>query len=242
MERSGCFIAGADALGDRCIIKMQRMTIEQKAIAIRNDLKTTCDDVSNPLDNSLDKVILPFKGQEEIKLIIIGQDPTIKNEKTRKLINITLNLDKGNALTTYIKMICKELGITINNVYATNLFKYFYEKPPAQTFKVLQRHLVPNLRLLDEELSLFKDIPVITLGEPLLRLLTFETDKVRKYWGYDPKTGKSRGTFQFAIGMNNLLERNFYPFPHQPSLRKDFYNENMANYLHYVKSRDFNNE
>ena len=95
---------------------------------------------SNPIQPE-SGIVPPFIGRCETKLIIIGQDPTIRNADRRKNINVTLNLDKNGALRTYIEKICHSLGIQLDNVYATNLFKYFYTIPPAQTFDVLKAHL-----------------------------------------------------------------------------------------------------
>lgn len=206
------------------------MNILIKADEIRTILKKQNDFSINRIDNNL-PIIKPFIGSGSIKLIIIGQDPTIKNEKTRKNIEYTLNLDKWNALRTYIERICTGLRITIDNVYATNLYKYFYTIPPAQTMNVLHAHLQPNLELLKEEISVFKNTSIITLGEPVLQLLTTPTAKVRDYWDYNRKTGLSNGYFKFSKVNENKLGRDFYPFPHQPSIRKKFYEETIDKYI-----------
>lgn len=211
------------------------MNINNEVDLIRRKLKSENDFSSNPIDLNLN-VIPPFNGGKEIKLIILGQDPTIKNVASRKNITHTLNLDKKNSLRAYINGICSELGITMENVYATNLFKYFYTLPPAETMQVLRSHLAPNLALLQLELERFKNIPVIALGEPVLRLLTHETAKVRVYWDYDPKTGVSNGDFKFSQANDNKLLRDFYPFPHQPSIRKVFYKNTFAKYLKFMKT------
>lgn len=80
---------------------------------------------TNPIDFGLSPV-KPYIGDEDIKLIIIGQDPTIRNKQQRKYIETTLNLDKNGALRNYVERICGTLGISIRNIYATNIFKYFY--------------------------------------------------------------------------------------------------------------------
>jgi hypothetical protein len=53
---------------------------------------------------------------------------------------------------------------------------------------VLYAHLEPNLELLKEELSQYKGIPIITLGEPVLQLLTHPKAKVHEYWDYNIST------------------------------------------------------
>lgn len=211
------------------------MDIITKVDLIRRHLKKESDAIINQIDIDL-PVIPPFKGKEEIKLIIIGQDPTVKDVKSRKRINITLNLDKKGKLKTYLDSICKTLDISIDNVYATNVFKYFYSIPPANTLEVLFSHLEPNLELLKEELMEFPNIPIITLGEPVLQLLEDEDAKVRDYWGYDTKTKKTNGVFKYSSAKDNKLCRDFYPMPHQPSISKEFYMNNLTNYVSFIKN------
>lgn len=200
---------------------------------IRRTLKKTKDDINNPIDLSL-PVILPFRGNKKIKLIIIGQDPTIKNQITRKEIKCTLNMDKRGSLKKYIESILENLELTIENLYATNIYKYFYSIPPAKTPHILFNHLQPNLEVLKRELNEFPDTPIITLGEPVLQLLANEKAKVRDYWGYEKNTGKTNCKFKFSNANENKLKRDFFPFPHQPSIRKEFYKNNIKNYLKYL--------
>ena len=196
------------------------------------DFKKEVEDIMQQLPQYADNLIQPesgivppFIGKSEIKLIIIGQDPTIKNVERRKNINVTLNLDKNGALRTYIERICLSLGFLLDNIYATNLFKYFYTIPPAQTFDVLKAHLNDNLTLLTKELSVFPKCPTITLGEPVLKLLVNQEkpDMVRYYWDYNKNTKCSEGNFHFVSANDNKLARDFFPFCHQPSIRKEFY-------------------
>lgn len=194
-------------------------------------------ELSNPVKGGF---VPPFMGKADIKLVVIGQDPTIKNEQQREKIKCTLNLDKAGALRRYIEEICNGLGIGIENVYATNLFKYFYSVPPAKTFDVLKKHLQPNLRLLKKELSVFPSMPIITLGEPLLKLLVNDKAKVRDYWGYDSNTHASNGIFKFVSDDENRLDRVLFPFCHQPSLRKAFYKDTLVDYIQFVRKTSKN--
>ena len=120
--------------------------------------------------------------------------------------------------------------MSLDNIYATNIYKYFYIFPPADTPDVLKFHLDPNLKLLESELSDFEKCPIITLGEPVLKLLTNSNKKVRDYWNYN-----SCG-FHYNFPIQNILHRPIFPFPHQPSIRKDFYNGNFLGYLDYMKN------
>ena len=158
-----------------------------KTQSIRDELKQSADFEENRIDIKLTPVA-PFQIGNEIKLIIIGQDPTIKNEKSRSKITSTLNLNKSGALKNYIYEICIGLGLNMENVYATNVFKYFYTIPPAQTMQVLKVHLQPNLELLKTEIASFPKAKIITLGEPVLQLLTTDKNLVKDYWDYNRKT------------------------------------------------------
>lgn len=211
---------------------MSKINFEKEVEKIINQLANYDD---NPISKKLG-FVPPFnEAGKDIKLIIIGQDPTIKNEKQRCKINVTLNLDKSGAIRKYVEDICEGLNISLSNVYATNLFKYFYTIPPAQTFDVMEKHLEPNLTLLKKELAGFANCPIITLGEPVLKLLVGNNAKVREYWGYDKKTGRTNGKFKYVSANDNKLNRIIFPFCHQPSIRKDFYKNALSQYVDFVK-------
>lgn len=202
------------------------MEIVEKALAVRDSL-VQCN--VNPIDYSLG-VVRPYIGSGDIKLIILGQDPTVRNLAQRAKIKCTLNLDnEKGALRLYVERICASLGLSVNNVYATNVFKYFYTLPPADTIEVLSLHKQPNIRLLEYELSLLGSCPVVTLGEPVLQLLCGEECKVRYFWGYDD------AAFHHIAAEENILRRPLFVFPHQPSMRKRFYKDNFDAYLQYMR-------
>lgn len=213
--------------------KLTSADVVEEAMQIRDQLKKSCDFFVNPIDVER-KIIPPYVGKGDIKLLIIGQDPTIRNEKQRNEINCTLNLDKGKgSLLRYIERICSELDISIDNVYATNVFKYFYSSPPADTREVLSNHLDLNLGLLNKEISNYPDARVITLGEPVFQLLTDNSYKVRNYWGY--QKGTCNRDFKKSFSDTNKIKRDFYPMPHQPSLRKAFYKDHLSDYIGFMK-------
>ena len=182
-----------------------------------------------------------FAEDREIELIILGQDPTVKDPETRKTITTVLNLDKGGNLRRYLGDVCGKLGIDLDhNVYATNLLKNFFVAPPTQiepvdVLKVFGDIWLPFLK---EELSMFPGVAVLTLGEPLLSVLVVEgvSAQVRHYWGYrrDWQTNPPVD-FGYIAPAENRLGRQMFPFPHQPSLRKRFYAQNLASYVQYVR-------
>lgn len=212
------------------------------------ELKSWVEDILPSLEDVEENPIVggyvpPYIGGGEIRLVIIGQDPTVRNPESRSKITCTLNLDKRGALRSYVEKICECLCISMENVYATNLFKYFYSTPPAGTPEVLRFHLESNLKLLKEELAdlnLYNDCPIITLGEPVLKLLLNQDvqnkeKKVRFYWDYNSTTKSSDKHFCFVDESKNVLSLKFYPFCHQPSMRKQFYKNCLIDYISFLK-------
>lgn len=206
------------------------MEKNEKLVSQIKEMLTALPDFNrNRIDKTLEPVS-PFRGNGPIKLVFIGQDPTIRNAQRRKDISVTLNLDKSGALRTYLERIVKGLELSFDNVYATNLFKYFYTIPPADTPDVLMAHLQPNIDILKEELLDLSDCTIITLGEPVLKLLTDDTSKVHDYWNY-------RGCgFQYVKADETKIGRCVFPFPHQPSINKSLYHENLEAYIEFVKN------
>jgi len=207
-----------------------------EALSIRDNLKKNNDCYENPIDGSL-LPVPPYRISNKVKLIILGQDPTVKIVKSRQNIDYTLNLDKEGSLKEYIFHICISLGVSFENIYATNIIKHFYSKPPAETLNVMKAHLPKNIDLVIKELAEYKRIPIITLGQPVLQLLTDTTNEVKNYWSYNKKTKKTDKVFDYCKAKDNMLSRDFFPFPHQPSLRKEFYKNTLSDYIKFVKSK-----
>ena len=198
--------------------------------------------LKNDIDFSND-FILPYSNANVIsdaKLIFIGQDPTVRRKESRSDINVTLNLDKKNSLKTYLKKVCDILLIDIEKeVYATNLYKCFFHSPPAEDQTILTRHFKIWNDLLKNELNVFKNSIIITLGEPLIKqLIHAENRKVKYYWDYIGNT-KSGGKFKFVKSNENYLQERIYPLAHQPTWsRNRFYNTYLQDYLEFIKQNE----
>lgn len=217
--------------------------IQERATRIFEQLKQD-KKLSQYVDGTL-HIPKPYHGTGEIKLIVLGQDPTVKNPVSRKRIKTVLNLDKNRSVKAYLSRVCSVLGISVKeNAYATNLYKNFFVHPPTQIFDVniFLEFIGAWLPLLKDELALFGQVPIITLGEPILApLLRIGVPaKVRHYWGYTPdwKSGKSY-PFQHVKPQDNKLGRVIFPFPHQPSIRTQFYRTKLDDYTLYMKSMVF---
>lgn len=206
-----------------------------RSLEIRDSLKEKADFEENKIEDLLLSVI-PYRITNNISLIILGQDPTVKNKKSRASIDYVLNLDKLGSLRNYVTEICSGLGVAFENIYATNIFKYFYSNPPASTMHVLKAHLEENLQLLKQELSEFSRAKIITLGEPVLQLLAGDNSMVKNFWGFE-KGNKTNCNFKRCEAKENKLGRPFYPFPHQPSSIREFYVNTIGDYVKFVKDQ-----
>lgn len=185
----------------------------------------------------------PFRGSGDIRLVVLGQDPTVKNPEARRHITTVLNLDKPGSLRSYLQRICAGLGMRLDDhVYATNGIENFFTVPPTTVKEVDLLRLASRswLVLLRREIAQFQDATLLSLGEPILPILApcARTQKVRDYWGYTPswKTGE-RGAFRYVTAEESTRGRPIFPFPHQPSIRKIFYAERLDDYLVFVKAQ-----
>ncbi len=185
----------------------------------------------------------PFIGTAEIKLIVIGQDPTVQREASRQRITTVLNLNTKGNLTRYLDSICEMLKLDLSeNVYATNACKCFFTEPPTAIYKnngvdVIRESADLWLPLLHDELAHFPQATILSLGEPVLNLLVRDGGSrlMKSYWGYtrDWQQGTT-GSLASIAPEFSTVGRRIFPFPHQPSLRKKFYSERLPRYVDYV--------
>jgi hypothetical protein len=192
------------------------------------------------IDGSINAPV-PFRGKGDIKIIILGQDPTVQNPEYRKKIKVTLLLNQPGGLRTYLGNICNGLSISLDkNVYATNLLKNFFTKTPDQIRiedpDFLNRISAYWIPLLIQEIAEFPGIPVLTLGEPVLNCLMKTQNKVliRNYWGYigPAKYGED---YRWINAKENILNRTILPFPHIQGIQHKFYSSQMSRYIKFLK-------
>ena len=86
------------------------------------------------------------RGHGGIQLVVLGQDPTVKNAEARGRITTVLNLDKPGSLRSYLQRVCAGLGARLDeNVYATNVIKNFFTMPPTTVKEVASLPREPRL-------------------------------------------------------------------------------------------------
>jgi hypothetical protein len=217
--------------------------IEERANQVFEQLRRD-ERLGQYVDGSL-PIPKPYCGAGKIELIVLGQDPTVKDAQARQAIKTVLNLDKNRSVRAYLAGVCNGLGIDISeNVYATNLYKNFFVRPPTQIAEIdiFQEFLGVWLPVLKEELAQFEAVPALTLGEPILGVLVNQgiPNQVKHYWGYTSewKSGHLLSP-QYVKPQDSRLDRLIFPFPHQPSLRKQFYRARMSDYMSFVKATAF---
>ena len=95
----------------------------------------------------------------------------------------------------------------------------------------------PNLKLLKIELDQYPAAQIITLGEPVLKLLIRKgkPNKMVYYWDYNEQTKSTNGDLKYCSESDNTLGRILYPIPHQPSINKTFYSSTFNDYLSFIK-------
>jgi len=198
-------------------------------------------EIRDYIDASLDPPD-PFRGSGKIRLIVVGQDPTVQDPVYKKKVKVVLLLNQPGRLRTYLRKICKGLDIDLEeNVYATNLLKNFFSRPPdkinkedPQFYQKAADYWIPLLR---EEIEEFKDVPVLTLGQPVLNCLIKGPDQVliRYSWGFEGP-GLYGKNFGYIKPSENVLGRVVFPFPHLPGLSHEIYGgQQMDSYLAFMK-------
>ncbi len=224
-------------------------TILEQANAARLELKND-PLIGRYIDDRL-PIPKPYVGSGTIRLVIIGQDPTVQREASRAAINTVLNLDKpGWALHSFLDDICRRLGLSIDaQVYATNAAKSFYTNPPTTIKKeegidVLDAARCEAwLKVLRTELAEFPDAVVISLGQPLLSMLVRPgfPREVGYYWGYRKDKDWRNGDIASMSTISpeaSTVGRQIAPFSHQPSLRGrsgQFYRARKDAYIDFVR-------
>ena len=205
---------------------------------IDNIMKTIRDDkeISEFID-SYKRLPKPYKGNKKIKLIILGQDPTIEKDRP---IDMVLELDKNSKFKNYIIDICDKLGIGFDEIYATNLIKNFFTKMPKTLEKenknktIILKYVEYWLPVLEEEIKEYESVPILTLGQPILKFLVNEDVKneLKFYWGYNSEN--SNRDFKIIEKKDNKLNRIIIPFTHVTTKNNSFYKDEFDNYCEFI--------
>lgn len=185
------------------------------------------------------------KGKGIIRLIILGQDPTVGSLEQRRLIKSVLD-DPNGLLQRYLKRICFGLDLTLDqDVYVTNLIKNFFLEPPARYPKKVKDEIFRRATpiwwdALMAELEQFPDTPVISLGKPVLASVVKRGkpyDEVAFYWNHSRyRNPEQDGEFRYSDPEDNKTNRLLFPFPHITTGTADpFYKQQFPLYQDYTR-------
>lgn len=118
------------------------------------------------------------------RIMLIGQDPTIYRNPERVEYVLMLDQEKGQ-LRRWLTGLLGVENFQATTLYATNLVKCSFEKPPYTTLKGTMKFLKPYFELcksyLIEEITKFKPHLVLTLGEPAHRLFINCLDNAEEF-------------------------------------------------------------
>lgn len=212
----------------------------QKIVEITEKLRSS--ELKRYIDDTGLSAPLPFRGSGPIKLIILGQDPTVRSMKHRQEIKVTLLLDKPGRLPNYLRDVCGKLGLDFErNLYATNILKNFFIDRPDQLAKkeypgLIQQAFAYWRNFLLEELSEFKDLPVITLGEPVVNCLSVSPVLIRDFWGFQGPACYD-GEMKHILPNENILHSHIFPFPHIHGFGHKIYRNGLSRYTSYMVSK-----
>jgi uracil-DNA glycosylase len=185
----------------------------------------------------------PYCGNGTIRLVLLGQDPTVGVEGSRDAVKTVLNLDRGGSLRTFLGAVCQELDLSLEeNVYATNVCKNFFTQPPTAVTDIdLIATCAPHwMSLLRQELAWFPQVAVLSLGKPVLSALVRPgfTQDVKPYWGYRPGwSANGFGSFRLVSAGESAIDRAFFPFIHLNTRNEPFYSTRFKDCLAFVRDR-----
>ncbi len=185
----------------------------------------------------------PARGASRIRLMVVGQDPTVGVRKRRREMKSVLDArTREGPLRTHLSRLCSDLGLVMEeNAYVTNLVKGFFTVPPAlvkgvNLISLSAPHWIP---LLKEEVAELPGVSILTLGQPAFDALINPgvNPQVRDYWGYVPDWEKgSHGEFHVVEPEDNVLGRVLIPFPHINTARRHrFYLSRWKKYVAFAK-------
>jgi hypothetical protein len=223
--------------------------IQQRAFAIREAcLQDTA--LAGYIKTDMPRANLipqPFVGGDDIRLIVVGQDPTVSNPISQRKITTALMLDQHGPLRNYVKGLCLKLGLQLSQVYGTNVFKMVLTDTPTRLKKqgvdvlMLIHQAGDWVGLLADEVARHPDALVISLGQPVLSYLVKDGPvELRHYWGYH-KRWKEEPLRESSVipAPSSTIGRTVAPFPHLNSFNRGFYYKARPDYISFIRETYF---
>ena len=182
------------------------------------------------------RVVPHFKQGGNLRVMLIGQDPTIFNQPERVKEVLMLNEPNGQ-LTRWLKEIFGAENFQAVTLYATNLVKCSFVKPPSTSAEGGLNFLKPYFdnckEYLANELLNFKPDCVLTLGEPAHKLFITLLDNRSDI----PDSMKTAFTGQFIRAQFKGFEFDYSPCLHIKTFRvAEVYGEGVQRFKQGISS------
>jgi uracil-DNA glycosylase len=176
-----------------------------------------------------------YQSSGNLRLMLIGQDPTIFNDPERVKQVLMLNESNGQ-LALWLKDLIGK-GYDFVTLYATNLVKCTFGMPPSTTreggLKFLQPYFEICKDYLVKELNGFAPNCVLTLGEPAHMLFRSILDNAATI----PETMQTAFSGRFIKARLGELEFDYSPCLHIKTFRvAEVYGEKVGTFKEGMKS------
>lgn len=132
------------------------------------EICTKCSELEvKPIDLKVSPHFQPGNNDNAIRLMLIGQDPTIfdKPERVKEVLMLD---DENGQLKRWLKGLFGAEKFSSITIYATNLVKCRFPKPPStyKGNKFLKPYFNNCKEYLKEEILNYKPTIIMSLGEP----------------------------------------------------------------------------
>ncbi len=129
-----------------------------------------CDECSCLNDSGRSLKVLPFYQEGgPFRLMLIGQDPTIRR-RAERVKHVLMLDDENSQLSRWLHRLFEQKNFNSITIYATNVVKCSFSKPPSDFkgggYKFLKKYAEKCRPYLAMEVKSFKPDLVITLGQP----------------------------------------------------------------------------
>ncbi len=190
----------------------------------------TCIDCHSFAQSSLQLRVFPYyKEGTRPKVMLIGQDPTIYRRPERVTHVLMLN-EKNGQLSRWLRGLFGEAHYAVLTLYATNLVKCSFKKPPSTMeeggFRFLRPYFGCCQKYIKAEIKSFQPDLVLTLGEPAHRLFRTILDD-----GEIPDRMQVAYTGKFIRTKMDSLEFDYSPCLHISTFRvAEVYGESVRKF------------
>ena len=158
-----------------------------------------------------------FRKGDEVRVMLIGQDPTISKKPERVRYVLMLDQERGALRRWLRKEVFGKKYFDSMTLYATNLVKCGFRELPSRLggLKFLQPYFENCRHHLAQEISRFQPTLVVTLGEPAHKSFITTLDNRNEF----SEDMKNAFTGKFVKAKFRGIEFNYSPCLHIQTFR-----------------------